>query len=338
VLTWIPCRASTNGAEQVGREGRRIASAPGRWSAAQNRIEFAQANGPKRLGGCSVPDYPIVDSHVHLCDPRKFGYAWTRSAPSLAREVLPRDLTAIARPVDIEQFVFVEVDVDFPQHLDEAAWVAEQARTDPRLTGMVASLPLERGQAIEPELDQLREHRILRAIRRLIQNQPDPDFCVQPDFIAGLKLLAPHDIAFDICILHHQMPSAIEMVRQCPNVRFVLDHIGKPGIKAGIIDPWRRHLSELAALPNVHCKISGVATEADHQNWTPADLAPYVEHVLAAFGEDRVLFGGDWPVATLASEYGRWVDTLDALTAHLTETARRKLWAENARRFYRLGS
>jgi len=283
-----------------------------------------------------VPDYPIVDSHVHLCDPRKFGYAWTRSAPSLAREVLPRDLTATARPVDIEQFVFVEVDVDFPQHLDEAAWVAEQARTDPRLTGMVASLPLERGQAIEPELDQLREHRILRAIRRLIQNQPDPDFCVQPDFIAGLKLLAPHDIAFDICILHHQMPSAIEMVRRCPEVRFVLDHIGKPGIKAGTIDPWRRNMNELAALPNVHCKISGVATEADHRNWTREQLRPYIAHAIEAFGFNRVMFGGDWHVAELAVTYPDWVEIVEWVVAGSSDDEKRKLFRDNAIDFYRL--
>ena len=132
------------------------------------------------------------------------------------------------------------------------------AQSDTRLTGMVAALPLERGKAIEPELEQLRQNKILRGIRRLIQNQPDPDFCIRPDFIDGLKLLAPHDLAFDICVFHHQLPNVIKMVRQCPEVRFVLDHIGKPGIKAGIIDPWRQHMKELAALPNVHCKISGV--------------------------------------------------------------------------------
>lgn len=283
-----------------------------------------------------MPDYPIVDSHVHLCDPRKFDYAWTKNAPSLAREVLPGHLTETAGPVEIEQFVFVEVDVDFPQHLEEADWVAEQARNDPRLAGMVASLPLERGQAIEAELDRLRQHKILRAIRRLIQNQPDPEFCIRPDFIAGLKLLAAHDLAFDICVLHHQMPNAIQMVRQCPEVRFVLDHIGKPGIKAGIIDPWRRNLSELAALENVHCKISGVATEADHQNWTRKQLKPYIAHAVEAFGFDRVMFGGDWHVAELAVTYTDWVEIVEWVVEGCTEEERRKLFRDNAISFYRL--
>jgi L-fuconolactonase len=281
-------------------------------------------------------DFPIVDSHVHLLDPKRFGYAWTRNAPSLNREVLPEDLTKVAAPVEIEQFVFVEVDVDFPQYLDEAVWVDDLSRSDPRLTGMVAALPLEKGAAVEPELDELRRHDILRAIRRLIQNQPDPDFCIRPDFISGLKLLPRYDLAFDICVLHHQMPNAIRMVRQCPDVRFVLDHIGKPGIKAGLFDPWREHMKELAAMPNVVCKISGVATEADHKNWTREQLKPYIAHAIETFGFDRVLYGGDWHVAELAVGYPEWVDIVDWVVEGCTPEERRKLFRDNAIRTYRL--
>jgi L-fuconolactonase len=281
-------------------------------------------------------DYPIVDSHVHLCDPKRFGYAWTRNAPSLNRQVLPDDLTKAAAPVKIEQFVFVEVDVDFPQHLDEASWVSGLARSDPRLTGMVAALPLERGAAIEPELEQLAQHKVLKAIRRLIQNQPDPDFCVRPDFIAGLKLLPRHDLAFDICILHHQMPSALRMVRRCPEVRFVLDHIGKPAIKAGLLDPWRQHLRELASMPNVVCKISGVATEADHKNWTREQLRPYIEHAIESFGFDRIMFGGDWHVSELATTYPEWVEIVAWVVEDCTPEEKRKLFRDNAVSTYRL--
>jgi L-fuconolactonase len=281
-------------------------------------------------------DYPIVDSHVHLCDPERFGYSWTRNAPSLNRTVLPDDLTRAARPVTIDQFVFVEVDVDFPQHLDEAAWVSELSHSNPRLAGMVAALPLERGKAIEPELEQLLQHKILRAIRRLIQTQPDPEFCIRPDFIAGLKLLPQHDLAFDICILHHQMPNVLRMVRQCPEVRFVLDHIGKPGIKAGLFDPWRQQLKELAAMPNVVCKISGVTTEADHENWTREQLKPYIEHTIETFGFDRVMYGGDWHVSELAGTYPEWVDIVAWVVEACTPEEKRKLFRDNAIRTYRL--
>ena len=283
-----------------------------------------------------MPDFPIVDSHVHLADPQRFGYAWTRNAPSLNRQVLPEHLTRAAAPTRIDEFVFVEVDVDFPQHLAEAEWIASLAKSDPRLRGMVAALPLERGRDIAGELDQLRRHKILRGVRRLIQNQSDPDFCIRPDFIEGLKLLARHDLVFDICIFHHHLPNAIKMVRQCPEVRFVLDHIGKPGIKAGLTDPWRQHLKELAALPNVTCKISGVSTEADHKNWTREQLKPYIAHTIDTFGFDRVMYGGDWHVLELAGTYPEWVEIVDWVVEGASAAEKRKLFRDNAIRDYRL--
>jgi L-fuconolactonase len=283
-----------------------------------------------------MPDYPIVDSHVHLADPKRFGYAWTKNAPSLNRQVLPQHLTKAAEPVKVDRFVFVEVDVDLPQHLAEAEWVADLAHSDARLAGMVAALPLERGKAIETELDALRKHRILRGVRRLIQNQADPEFCIRPQFIEGLKLLAAHDLSFDICIFHHHLPNTIKMVRQCPEVRFVLDHIGKPGIKAGLPDPWRQHLKDLAAMPNVHCKISGVTTEADHKNWAREQLKPYIAHTIETFGFDRVMYGGDWHVSELAGTYPQWVEIVDWVVESATAAEKRKLFRDNAIRFYRL--
>jgi L-fuconolactonase len=238
--------------------------------------------------------------------------------------------------VKVEAFVFVEVDVDPSHRPAEAQWIADLAAADPNIAGMVAAVPLERGRAIEPELDQLTRHRILRGVRRLIQDQPDPEFCIRPAFIDGLKLLARHDLAFDICIRHHQMPSVIEMVRRCPEVRFVLDHIGKPGIAAGDLEPWRRHLRELAAMPNVHCKISGVATEADHQRWTRDQLKPYIAHAIESFGFDRVMFGGDWHVCELAVTYPEWVGIVDWVVAGSSKEEKRQLFADTARRFYRL--
>jgi L-fuconolactonase len=281
-------------------------------------------------------DFPIVDSHIHLLEPARFGYAWTKGAPSLNRRVLPSDLTRAAAPFVVDRFVFVEVDVDFPQHLAEADWVAEQAKADQRLQGMVAALPMERGKAVEPDLDKLRRHKVLRGIRRLIQNQADPEFCVRPDFIAALKLLPRHDLSFDICVLHPQMPKVIEMVRQCPEVRFVLDHIGKPGIKAGLSDPWRQHMRELASFPNVWCKISGVATEADHKNWTREQLRPYIAHALECFGFARSMYGGDWHVSELAMPFPEWVEIVDWVTEGCSGDEKRRLFRDNAIDFYRL--
>lgn len=283
-----------------------------------------------------MPDFPIVDSHVHLLDPSRLGYAWTAGAPSLKAKKLPADLDAAAKPVRIEQIVFVEVDVDTPQHLAEAEWVSEIAAADPRVKGMVAALPLEQGKAVEKDLEELRKHKILRGIRRLIQNQPDPDFCIRPDFIAGLKLLGAHDLVFDICVFHHHLPNVIKMVEACPEVRFVLDHIGKPAIKDGLLDPWRQHMKELAAHENVYCKISGVANEADHKTWTRDQLKPYIAHAIACFGFDRAFFGGDWHVMELAIRYPEWVAIVDWVTEGASAEEKRKLFHDNAIRFYSL--
>jgi len=283
-----------------------------------------------------VPDFPIVDAHVHLADPQRFDYAWTKHAPVLNRTVLPEDLFKAAAPVQIEKFVFVEVDVDLPQHVAEAEWIDGLAKSEPRLAGMVAALPLERGKAVEAELARIAQLKTARGIRRLIQNQADPDFCIRANFIEGLKLLARYDLVFDICIFHRHLPNAIKMVQQCPEVRFVLDHIAKPGIKAGISDPWRQYMKELAALPNVTCKISGVSTEADHKNWTREQLKPYIAHAIDAFGFDRCMYGGDWHVLELAGTYPQWVEVVDWVIEGASAEEKRKLYRDTAIRAYRL--
>ncbi len=176
----------------------------------------------------------------------------------------------------------------------------------------------------------------VKGVRRLIQSEADPGFCLQPEFIKGVQGLAAYGLSFDICISHAQLANAIEMVRRCPGVTCVLDHIAKPDIRNGLMQPWKRQMREMADLPNVHCKLSGMVTEADHAHWTGADLQPYIDHVLDCFGLDRVLFGGDWPVVTLASTYTRWVETAGQALAGCSEGERKKLFCDNAKRVYRL--
>jgi len=281
-------------------------------------------------------DFAIIDSHVHLLDQRRFGYSWAAGAPALARDWRLDDLVRAAAPYEIEGVVFVEVDVDDPQYLDEADWVEATAQADARLKGAVVALPLERGAAIEPEIARVAALKTTRGVRRLIQNQADPDFVLRPGFLEALKLLPKYKLSFDICIFHRQLAKTLEMVRRCPEVRFVLDHIAKPGIKASVIEPWRSEMTELAKLPNVVCKLSGVTTEADHAAWTPAQLRPYIDHAIACFGPDRILYGGDWPVSTLAGDYLQWLTLLEAATTHFSAAERRKLFRDNAARVYRL--
>jgi L-fuconolactonase len=203
--------------------------------------------------------------------------------------------------------------------------------------GAVVCLPLERGpREIEPEMARIAKLKTTRGVRRLIQNQKDPEFVLKPGFLETVRLLPKYDLSFDICIFHHQLPNSLEMVRRCPGVAFVLDHIAKPGIKAGLTDPWRAQIRQMAALPNVVCKLSGLTTEADHRNWTREQLRPYIDHVMECFGPDRIMYGGDWPVSELAGAYLRWLETLDWATAHFSPAEKRKLFRDNAIKAYRL--
>ncbi|HZP20014.1 MAG TPA: amidohydrolase family protein [Bauldia sp.] len=285
-----------------------------------------------------MPDFPIIDSHVHVYDPNALPYDWMKGEPLLGKPHLPAYFKERSAPVTIDRYVFVEVDVRDGHQLEEARWVAAQAKADPRLSGIVASAPLERGaRAVEGLVADLAKIPLVRSIRRLIQGHVDePGWCIRPDFVEAVKLLPKYNLGFDICIYHPQLGDAIELVRRCPEVSFILDHIGKPGIKAGIREPWWRQMRELAKLPNVVCKVSGVATEADHKAWTYDQIAPYVAHAIECFGYDRCAFGSDWSVAELAIRYPDWVATLDRITSGESPGNLRKLYRETASRFYRL--
>ena len=284
-----------------------------------------------------MPAFPIIDSHVHLWDPTRYRIPWLDGVPTLNRRLEPEQYLDHTGAIAIEAYIYVEIDIAPDYRFLEVRQAERYATEDPRLRGIVASAPLEYGDQARPFLEALVAiGPRVKGVRRLLQGEADPAYCLRPGFVRGVELLADHGLSFDICILHDQLPAVIELVRRLPGVSFVLDHVGKPSIRDGLLEPWRENIAELAALPNVVCKVSGLVTEADHAAWTIDELAPYAEHVLAVFGEDRVLFGSDWPVVTLAAGYRRWVETLEALTARLSPLAQGKLWAENARRVYRL--
>ena len=279
----------------------------------------------------------IVDAHVHLWNPQQFRLAWLDHVPALNKPFGLSEYPRQSAGSTMSALVYIEVDVAPHYALLEAQWVAAQALLDPRLQGIVAAAPVEHGEWVRSYLAALQAiGPLIKGVRRNLQDEADLAFCLQPDFVRGIQLVAEYGFSFDLCIRHHQLPMVIDLVGQSPDTRFILDHLGKPAIKDHILDPWREDLARLAALPNVWCKVSGLVTEADLQRWTPEDLAPYLAHALEVFGEDRVVFGGDWPVLLLASSYDRWVEALDALTGYLSSGAKRKLWAENARSFYRL--
>ena len=278
---------------------------------------------------------PVVDSHLHLWDPGRLKYPWHKDVPALNRKFLPQDYKRAHGNIEVKRMVFVQCEVDRDQSSDEVAFVTELAAAEPRIQGIVAFAPLENGLAAKEDLASLARNTLVKGIRRLIQSEDD-GFCLQPKFIEGVQMLPDFGFTFDICIYHSQLADAIKMVKRCPKVKFVLDHIGKPDIKSGTIEPWKSELKELASLENVHCKLSGLITEADHRSWKPQDLEPYLVQAIECFGHDRLMFGGDWPVSTLAGSWQQWHAALGNHLATDSETDQLKVFHDNASSFYRL--
>ena len=286
-----------------------------------------------------MPDFPVIDAHVHLYDPATIRYAWMGSVPILDEAHLPARFFEAAAPVAVESLVFVEVNADAGEHLHEAAYVAGLAAAEPRVRALVAQVPLDRGDAASGDLERFAAMPLARGVRTLLEaHAHEPGWALREPFVSGVRRLAERDLSFDLCLRHAQLPEATELVRRCPDVRFVLDHLGKPPAADGALDPWRERLSSLAAEPNVWCKVSGLLTEADHERWTFNGVAPYVAHAIEAFGFERVMFGGDWPVSRLASGYADWVDVVDRVVAGASADELGALYRDNAASFYRLGT
>jgi L-fuconolactonase len=279
--------------------------------------------------------FAYIDTHMHFWDQRVLPYPWLAEVPAIAGRHTPDEIRAEAAGRLPEQIVFVECGAPWRE---EVAWVEGLAVREPRIAAIVAKCLVNEGAATDAALAELKRRPRVRGVRHLIQHEPDADYCARPEFIAGVRAVGAAGLSFDLCCFHHQLPAVVRLVRACPETRFILDHFGKPGIRTGLLDPWRAHLRELAALPNVDCKLSGLITEADHAAWTPGQLKPYVDHALEVFGPGRLLFGGDWPVAKLAGSYPRWLDTARDLVSHLSTPEQEAIFLHNARRVYRLAA
>jgi L-fuconolactonase len=281
----------------------------------------------------------FVDAHVHLWDAARLPYPWLAAVPAIAGPHTPAELATEAGAGMPAEIVFVESAVASDRARDEVRWVEELAEGESRIipiAAIVAQVAVDRGAETEAALAALATHARVRGVRHLIQDHPEPDYCLRPAFVAGVRRVGERGLTFDLCVKHTQLPACIALVRACPGTTFVLDHAGKPDIRSGLLEPWRAHIAELARLPNVVCKLSGLVTEADPATWTPTALQPYVDHLLSCFGAERLLFGSDWPVVNLAASYRRWLETALELLAPLPAGERAAVLSENARRIYRL--
>jgi L-fuconolactonase len=278
-----------------------------------------------------------VDAHVHFWDGARMAYPWLAEVPAIADPHSPRELVGEAGAAAPSALVFVEAGAIGAHARAEVDWVSALAAQEPRIAAIVAAVAVDRGPETEAALAALAGHPLVRGVRHNLQDHAVADHCLRPSFLSGVARAGEAGLTFDLCIRHHQLPAAIALVRRCPGTQFVLDHGGKPDIRNAVLDPWWAHVAELARLPNVSCKLSGLVTEADLAGWTPAALRPYVERLLECFGPGRLLFGSDWPVVKLAASYRRWLDAALELLAPLTSAERAAVLGENARRIYRLG-
>ena len=277
-----------------------------------------------------------IDAHHHFWRYTSAEYGWINDQMRiLRRDFLPADL----KPLLDRAGVMGAIAVQARQTLEETRWLlslAEDKSGDAIwMKGVIGWAPIAAPEFQEVLAD-LKQHQKLKGLRHLIQDEPDNQFILNDAFNRGIRVLEGTGLVYDIVIYARHLPETVLFVDRHPYQAFVLDHCAKPPILSGDLEPWTTQMRELAKRPNVCCKLSGLPTEADWQQWTSASLEPYWRVVLEAFGPDRLLFGSDWPVSLLAGSYQRWVDTVTEWVAPLSTSEQNAIWSGTASRVYSL--
>jgi L-fuconolactonase len=280
---------------------------------------------------------PIVDTHQHLWDLSRFRLPWLKGAPKLDRSFLMEDYRRATEGLDVVASVYMEVDVEPSQQAAEADYVLDLIRRgDSPMVGAVISGRPE-ADGFGAYLARYKSQAAIKGLRRVLHAADTPrGHCLDKRFVAGIRLLGRMGWSFDLCMRPAELGDAVKLVDACPDTAFILDHCGNANVRAKDHSGWRADIGRLAERKNVVCKVSGIVASAAPGPWTAEDLAPIVDHVLDRFGPDRVVFGGDWPVCTLAATYRQWVEALRQIVASRPLAERKKLFHDNAVRVYRL--
>jgi predicted TIM-barrel fold metal-dependent hydrolase len=290
--------------------------------------------------------FPIVDTHQHLWDIENFRLPWLKKFPALSKNYLPEDYQKATAdlgnfpdklPGKIVQSVYMEVDVDPEQQVAEGEYVLGLCRrADNPMAGVVLSGRPD-AEGFAKYLDHFKDVTFLKGIRRVLHvDEAPPGTCLRKEFVAGVRLLGERGLRFDLCMRAKDLPDAAKLIDLCPGTRFILDHCGNADVQAKDRSQWEKDIAQVAERKNVVCKVSGIVASAKKGSWTAEDLAPIVRHTMKVFGPDRVMFGGDWPVCTLTASYAEWVAALREIVSDRSAAEQRKLFHDNAVRFYEL--
>ena len=271
-----------------------------------------------------------IDSHQHFWKYNDTDYVWMGPAHgTLRRDFVPADLAPLLDSIGFDGSIAVQA----RQMVEETEWLLALADEHPRVLGVVGWVDLRSPQAGE-QIERFAAHPRMVGVRHVVHDEPDDEFVLRDRFRRGVALLEPAGLTYDLLLFPRHIRPSIRLVDEFPNQRFVVDHIAKPPIAAGQTEPWATELREIARRENVCCKLSGMVTEADHASWKPADLEPYLDIVLDAFGPDRLMIGSDWPVCTLAGAYRPVMEAVIAWAERLSAAERAAILGGTCRRFY----
>lgn len=273
-----------------------------------------------------------IDSHQHFWRFNPTDYGWMKPGWPIRHDFLPADLEPELRACELDGCVAVQA----RQCLEESRWLLELAEDAAIIRGVVGWVDL-RSPDVVKQLEELAKHPKFVGVRHVVQDEPDDQFMLREDFQRGITALRDFDLTYDLLVFPKQLPAAIALAQKFPQQPFVLDHIAKPMIKAAVLSPWREQIRELAKFPNVSCKVSGMVTEADWEDWGGDDFKPYLDVVFAAFGAGRLMYGSDWPVCLLAGNYEQVFGLVADYVGQLPPGDQAAFFGGNAAAFYGLG-
>ncbi|MBM1107729.1 amidohydrolase family protein [Aurantibacter crassamenti] len=274
----------------------------------------------------------IVDSHQHFWKYDAIKHSWIDDEmANIRRDFLPADLKEVFAENGVDACVAVQAD----QTLSETDFLLELANKNDFIKGVVGWADL-RSAEVDTVLEKYHAEKKLKGWRHIVQGEADHNFLMRKDFLRGVSFLEKYDYVYDILVFPHQLGATLEFVKQFPHLKFVIDHIAKPYIKDGFFDGWATLMKAIAKHENVHCKVSGMITEADYKTWKPKQIQPYMNLVLQAFGPERLMYGSDWPVCLVAGNYSDAKKLVTDFIGILSDSEQQAIMGDNAIKFYNL--